>query len=367
MRIAFFDSQKLDYTAETPYRQPLGGSQSAASYLAVELARLGHDVAVLNATTAPGKYRGVHFLNLAQVATDFLYRYDVVIVLNWARGGRRLRHEFGVRAPLVLWISHACDQPVVRPLEQLEEREVWNGFAFVSKWQQDSFVEKFRIPPEKGRIMRNAISPAIGDVPLAAAWFERGEPPVLGYTSAPFRGLNVLLVSFRAIRTAIPSVRLRVFSSMAIYQAAAHDEYSQLYAICAATDGVDYFGAVGQTQLAQELRGIGGLAYPSTFPETSCIAVLEAMAAGGFVFTTRLGALPETTNGFAYMVDADSNRAMLAERFAAMTIAGLCELQSDPIGAANRRAIQAKFVRDNYSWSVRATEWAAWLSQVAGG
>ncbi len=91
------------------------------------------------------------------------------------------------------------------------------------------------------------------------------------------------------------------------------------------------------------------------------------MAAGGFVFTTRLGALPETTNGFAYMVDADSNRAMLAERFAAMTIAGLCELQSDPIGAANRRAIQAKFVRDNYSWSVRATEWAAWLSQVAGG
>ena len=40
MRIAFLDTNELDYTADTPYRQPLGGSQSAICYLAAELAQL---------------------------------------------------------------------------------------------------------------------------------------------------------------------------------------------------------------------------------------------------------------------------------------------------------------------------------------
>jgi glycosyltransferase involved in cell wall biosynthesis len=364
MRIAFFDSQRMDYTAETPYREPLGGSQSAVCYLAVELAQLGHDVAVLNATRAPGKCRGVHFLNLSQVPADFLDRHDVVVVLNWARGGVQLRQQFGVRAPLVLWVSHASDQPIVSPLAQREALDVWDGFAFVSKWQRDSYIEAFGIPAQKARILRNAVSPAMCNGPLAAAWFERGEPPVLGYTSAPFRGLDVLLMSYRAIRSAIPDVRLRVFSSMAIYQV--EDEYSELYSICGRFEGVDYRGAIGQSQLSHELRDVGCLTYPSTFAETSCIAVLEAMATGSFIFTTRLGALPETTNGFAYTVDPDLDRGKLAERFAAMTITGLRELQQDPGAAADRRAAQSRFVRENYSWSRRATEWVDWLQEING-
>jgi glycosyltransferase involved in cell wall biosynthesis len=363
MRIAFFDGGKMDYTAETPYREPLGGSQSALCYLAVELAQLGHDVAVLNATRAPGRCRGVHFLNLSQAPSDFLDRYDVVIVLNWAGGGVRLRHEFGVRAPLVLWLSHAHDQPIVSPLAQRDAADVWSGFAFISKWQHDSYIAKFGIPTQKARILRYAISPAFADLPLAPAWFERGEPLVLAYTSTPFRGLDVLLMSFGAIRSAVPDVRLRVFSSMATYQV--EDEYSELYSICGRLDGVDYCGAIGQAQLARELSNVGCLTYPSTFAETFCIAVLEAMAAGNFIFTTRLGALPETTNGFACMVDADLDRGPLAERFAAMTVAGLRELQKDPEAAASRRAVQSKFVRENYTWSKRAAEWTDWLKELA--
>jgi hypothetical protein len=47
------------------------------------LAQLGHEVAVLNATTTPGKYRGVQFLHLAHTPVDFLPGFDVVVVLNW--------------------------------------------------------------------------------------------------------------------------------------------------------------------------------------------------------------------------------------------------------------------------------------------
>jgi hypothetical protein len=34
VRIVFLDTNQFDYTADTPYRQPLGGIQSAICYLA---------------------------------------------------------------------------------------------------------------------------------------------------------------------------------------------------------------------------------------------------------------------------------------------------------------------------------------------
>lgn len=363
MRIVFLDTNQLDYTADTPYRQPLGGSQSAICYLAAELVRLGHEVAVFNATTTPGWHRGVQFLNVARVPADLLPRFDIVVVLNWA-SGPRLRSQLGIRAPLVLWLSHAADRPVVAPLAEPEVREAWSGFAFVSDWQQERYIEQFGIAREKARVLRNAISPAFAETPLAPAWFECGEPPVLVYTSTPFRGLDVLLLAFRIIRKEIPNLSLRVFSSMAIYQVrAAQDEYRHLYAQCLA-EGVDYRGPLSQTKLAQELRGVAGLAYPSIYAETSCIAVLEAMAAGAFIFTTSLGALPETTNGFAYLVDPAPDPQLLAERFAAMTVKAWHELQSDPAAASQRREAQARFVRERYRWSDRAAEWVSWLEQI---
>jgi glycosyltransferase involved in cell wall biosynthesis len=363
VRIAFLDRNELDYTADTPYRQPLGGSQSAICYLAAELARLGHEIAVLNATTNPGWHHGVQFLNLARVPADLLPRFDVAVVLNWA-GGLQLRSQLGIRAPLVLWLSHAADQPVMAALAKPEKRDGWSGFAFVSDWQHERYIERFGIPREKARVLRNAISPAFAETPLAPAWFEREEPPVLVYTSTPFRGLDVLLLAFRTIRKEIPQLRLRVFSSMAIYQVkAAQDEYRPLYAQCLA-EGVDYCGPLGQVRLARELCGVAGLAYPSTFAETSCIAVLEAMAAGAFIFTTRLGALPETTNGFGYLVDAEPDPQILAERFAAMTIKAWHELGADPAAASKRREAQARFVRDRYRWSDRAVEWVSFLEQL---
>ena len=363
VRIAFLDTNQLDYTADTPYRQPLGGSQSAICYLAVELAQLGHEVAVLNATTTPGWHRGVQFLNLARIPADLPPRFEVVVVLNWARG-LRLHSQLGIRAPLVLWLSHAADRPVVAALAEPQERDGWSGFAFVSEWQRERYIEQFGIPRDKARVQRNAISPAFAETPLEPAWFEHGEQPVLVYTSTPFRGLDVLLLAFRTIRKEIPQLRLRVFSSMAIYQVtAAQDEYRHLYAQCLA-DGVDYRGPLGQTRLAQELRGVAGLAYPSTYAETSCIAVLEAMAAGAFIFTTSLGALPETTNGFGYLVDPEPDPHILAERFAAMTIKAWHELGSDPAAALRRREAQARFVRERYRWSDRAAEWVSWLEQI---
>ena len=70
-----------------------------------------------------------------------------------------------------------------------------------------------------------------------------------------------------------------------------------------------------QPELAEALRAVSILAYPCTFPETGCIAALEAMAAGCAVVASDLGALAETTAGHALLVDPGEDWSSFGARY----------------------------------------------------
>jgi len=366
MRIVFYDRTPVDYTVETPFERPLGGSESAQCYLAIELARPGHSVALVTNTSAPGTYHGVACSNHHDPGTPALLNAADVVVASNETLGRKLRDNFRVTTPLVLWIGHAHDQPAIAGLESAREKKVWAGFAFVSRWQLEQFVDAFWVPSEKSRVMRNGISPAFANLPPPEPWFRRPEPPVLVYTSQPYRGLEVLLDAFPRIRAAIPGVRLKVFSGFAVVnQSRDDDPYTDLYQRCRTTEGVEYTGPISQIALSEELSHAAALAYPSIFMETSCIAALEAMAAGLLVLTTRTAALPETTAGFARLTEYRSDHARLAHEFADMTVEALENEHRNPEAAMERRAAQIAYVRAQHTWPVLALEWQRWLSEIA--
>jgi glycosyltransferase involved in cell wall biosynthesis len=143
------------------------------------------------------------------------------------------------------------------------------------------------------------------------------------------------------------------------------DPYRAIYARCQSTDGVDYVGSIGQAALAEQLQSTAALAFPSTFAETSCITVLEAMAVGAAVLTTRLRVLPETTAGHAELIDWQADKTQLAQSFAAMTVAALTAMRKDPDAADAARAARRQYFRNNYTWPARAKQWSAWLAQIA--
>ncbi len=366
MRIVFLHRTYNDYTVETPYARGIGGTESANAYLCIELAKLGHSISLLTNTSAPGRYRGVECLNhKTSLSADLMNVADVVVVSNESCG-RTLRDEFRVVKPMVMWNHHADDQPAIEALEFSRERKAWSSFAFVSDWQRNQYCSVYWVAREKTKVMRNAVSPAFAAVAPRSPWFRGDRAPVLVYTSAPYRGLDVLLAAFPSIRSAHPGTRLRVFSGMATLQVSIeNDPYADLYRRCTSMEGVEYVGPIPQPALAVELAEAAALAYPSTYPETSCIAAIEAMSVGAIVLTTRSGAMPETMAGFGLMVEPHENTTRLTGDFTEMTIAALSEMRRDPDEAEARREQQIAYVRETYSWPKRALEWELYLSDIA--
>ncbi len=370
MRIAFVDVANWEYTIETAYRAPLGGSQSAMCYLAEQLAALGHEVYLLNRHREISVSRGVFCVPVDKISAEVLRTLDAAIIQNTTQPAKELRALLSPRTPLILWTQHAHDQPAISGLADPEVRKQFDAVAFVSQWQRDEYVRQFGIDVEKTEVLRNAPSPAFTNLFPAGAPADvlavKSVPPVLVYTSTPFRGLDILLDVFPAIRQACSDVRLQIYSSMQVYQMTPDKDrakYGQLYDRCRSTPGVEYIGSVSQPELAQALRSASLLAYPNHFAETSCISVMEALAAGCHVVTTELGALPETTAGFADLIGCQLSPEEYRRQFVERTVEAIDEFRNRPEIAAGHLQRQVEFVRDFCNWPVRAREWSEWLAR----
>ncbi|HLJ96642.1 MAG TPA: glycosyltransferase, partial [Gemmataceae bacterium] len=331
LRLAFAAFSPFPFTIDTPYSQPLGGSESALCYLAEALAQQGHEVFLLTATRAPVHLRGVHCWPRSAASIRQFGPFDAFIVQNFAGKGREIRTLLPRSTPLVFWSQHAQDQPGVQALHDAGERRAYDAFVFVSDWQRRQYGQHFRLDPKRMVVLQNAISPAFAALfaDNLAILDQKRNPPVLAYTSTPYRGLDRLLEAFPRIRRAVPGMILKVFSSMRVYHVPESEEqarFGSLYQQCRETEGVEYVGSLPQPELARQLRAASVLAYPNTFAETSCIAVLEAMASGCCVVTSELAALPETSVGFARLIPVDTDRNAYLKRFGDVVIEVLQQL-----------------------------------------
>lgn len=368
MRIAFCDTIAWDYTPLTPFERPLGGIQSALCYLASALAARGHDVALINNAATPGVYGGVECWGNRALTPALLNAFDAIISVS-AIGGQ-LR-AIGVTVPLIWWVGHDVDQPFVASLKDVGERDAWTQFAFVSGWQAQRFQNNFSIPADRIALLRYAVSPAFETLAHKrnAYFFNENRAPIFAYTPTPFRGLQELLMAFPSICDAFPGATLRVYSGMRVYQVTAErDDYALLYKLAAAIRNVDYIGPLGQTALAEALRDADVFIYPNTFPETSCISVMEAMMSGCLVMTTANAALPETCAGFAQLFYPQASMGALgfAAAFADWTVKSLRDIQAEPGAARQSIDGQIDFALGQYVWSHRAQEWEGWLSGLIG-
>jgi glycosyltransferase involved in cell wall biosynthesis len=370
MRIAFVDFVPWDYTPLTPDVAPLGGTQSAVCYLARQLAADGLRVSLLNGASRPGLVAGVSVVPLSTAAAErALAECQVAVLVSTAQAVRKVKGLLPSGTPLVLWTQHAADQPAMRPLAEPEVSDLIDRFVFVSQWQQAGYLRDFGLAGERCQVLRNAVGPAFAGLFAdgAAALAAKRSPPRLAYTSTPFRGLDTLLDVFPTIRDRVPGLTLEVYSSMQVYHLPPGRDtadFGHLYRRAATTEGVEYIGSLPQPELARAMVGVDMLAYPNHFAETSCIAVMEALAAGCRVVTSDLAALGETAAGFATLVPLGGDRAEYGRRFVAAVVEMLAGAARDWAAAGQHLDRQLAHVESQCVWPARARQWAEWLATI---
>lgn len=279
MKIGFYvDSEHGDAILDPDYceHHPLGGSETAVVKMSHCLRRLGAEVSIVT------RYEALSSLHC-----------DIFISLRawkvFADGLKPGKLNY-------LWCQDDSDQPVVVDLMSyaLAQRvyQACDGIILISYYQSYRWLLNLHAPVEKIFISSNGV-----DLPkfrIDAASLTRRSPRAY-YASTPFRGLSILLNLWPQVRSAIGDrARLTVCSSLKVYGMSEEATYGELYEKARQTEGVEYLGSVGQAQLREIAASSRALAYPCIFPETGCIAAMEAMASGCAVVGTALGALPET-------------------------------------------------------------------------
>jgi len=259
--------------------------------------------------------------------------------------------------PTIYWNQLSYDQDAIQFLKEPEWIDKIDRFVFVSHWQAERFRQMFNIPGYKTAVFKNA---CIGVTPRRHGVKDTVR---LCYTSTPWRGLEVLLEAWEILKP--KNAELHVFSSCKIYGeefGKTDFQYKHLYDKCNELPGVVYRGSIANEDLRNELHEFDILAYPNTFEETSCIAVIEALCAGLRVITSNLGALPETTEGWARMYPYLANPNVHAEAFAKILGEEIELIRENKL--QEHLTDQINIYNKKWSWDYRITEWTKYLDEL---
>lgn len=263
--------------------------------------------------------------------------------------------------PTKIRILHLHDLPGDPESDRVLGDGGWQRFhklVFVSNWQMQRYIERYGLPWSHCAVVQNAIVP-----------FEPARKPDdpqsvrLVYHSTPHRGLDILAaVMDKLVEEGETGVQLDVFSSFRLYGWEERDEpFAELFDRLRANPAVQYHGVVSNERVREAVAASHIFAYPSTWPETSCLCLIEAMAAGCLCVHPNYGALAETASNWTamYQFDEDKNRhASIFHAMLKLAVAGVRRsLAGDDEGLGVRLANQAAYTNSFYDWEVRRMQW----------
>jgi glycosyltransferase involved in cell wall biosynthesis len=328
-------------------------------YLANQLVTNHHQVTLFGRFAESSIIQGVHHVPDNQLFTRFSADFDVIVIQNTPFFATQINPHINSKTKLVFWCQHNPDQSPVRLLHSPQFVQLFHKIVFVSPWQMHNFINTFHLPPHKCEVLRNAISPAFEKLFTTTNIIgSRSDNITLAYATIPHRGLDILLEIFPTIKQSYPSITLNLYSGMQVYQQP-NDHLSQrLINQALHMEGVHYVGPLPQKELALKLSQTSIYSYPNTVAETSCIGVMEALAAGCSVITSELGALPDTANGYATLVPITNNKDRYVSDYTSQLLSLLKNYTTSNKSALNSQLVkQVKFFNTHCTWTHRATEW----------
>ncbi len=373
--VLFYADLAGPYVPPDLQTRPVGGSETALMSVAAGLARAGHRVMVVgHPGPRAGVYEGVEYVDVRSRAWRDL-EVDVTVVFRQLPHARR-RLPGQVR---LLWAhDHIGVYPEMpsglrRRLLEVAWRYIGHrmfgpclpgGVVAVSEWLATCLREFAGWPAEQVRVIPNGVHPELFAAPAGQGSQHAPEKTRnlrMAYTSVPERGL-VLLVRevMPRIWAYLPDVELHVFSYRPL------EPYRRVVRqLPRGGDKVHLREGLPKAELATALRACHLWVYPTDFPETSCIAAMEAQAAGLPVVSSRRYALRETVEDgeTGFLIPGEVGSSEYVQAFAeACTLL----LRDHALRARMGRRAAAR-VLSRFTWDRVVEQWSQLLDELAAG
>jgi UDP-glucose:(glucosyl)LPS alpha-1,2-glucosyltransferase len=232
----------------------------------------------------------------------------------------------------------------------------WTKFhkiVFVSNWQAQRYIERFGIPWSKTIVLQNAIDPVDPE-----SIVKTNDKIKLIYHTTPHRGLNILVPVFEKLAAENPDIHLDVYSSFGIYGWKERDEqYKPLFDQIERHSQMTYHGFKPHSEVIQALSDAHIFAYPSTWVETSCMALIEAMSAKCLCVHPNYGALYETAANWTFMYDFQEETHIHANKLYQTLKTAIDIVSNTPEIIQHKLEGQKAYTDMVYSWEVRKEQW----------
>lgn len=357
MFIAIYASGMPFNGSTIPKGESLGGSETAAYYMAKELAALGHRVYVFSASKETGKWDNVTYEwhgNLSEqypLGDRFHFAmhvpYDVVIIQ---------RHPLAFvpawNSKLNIWWTH--DLGLIRSADMVQKSMVNTDMTLtVSEFHKAQLHDVYGIAKDYITATTNGVDyEAFADIPKEMAVREKRS---LIYTARPERGLENLVMK-DGIMEMLPDCHLYV-CGYDNTQPNMVDYYNYLFGRCKELPNVTILGHLGKKELYKAEAKVMLHVYPTEFEDTSCIAALEAAGAGTPFVASNIAALPETCKGTGSVLldlkDGRVNKKAFADK--------VKNILSDEV---YWQSLHKKSLAKDQSWKDAAKQWDALFSDM---
>lgn len=234
--------------------------------------------------------------------------------------------------------------------------EKFHKIVFVSNWQMQQYIAQYDIPWSHCVVMQNAIDP------IEKHDKEYDKIRII-YHTTPHRGLKILVPVFENLCKKYDNLELDVYSSFKIYGWEERDEpFKELFDKCEEHPNINYHGSVSNEEVREALKKAHIFAYPSIWPETSCLALIEAMSAGLLCIHSNYAALYETASNWTHMYQYKQDLADHANLFHSLMIDSIENIQ-DPL-LIQKLKHQKAYVDGFYSINNRVIQWNALVESL---
>ena len=259
----------------------------------------------------------------------------------------------------VLWLQDLPNDPESEHLRDPELRKRFHCIVANSNWQLQMYNTYLGVPYSQSVVLRNAITP----IEITEKAYD-GTIRIV-YHTTPHRGLELLIPVFEQLAERYDNIELDVFSSFAIYGWAERDRpYQELFERCKNHPKIRYHGSVDNATIREHLKTSHIFAYPCIWPETSCLAAIEALSAMNIIVCPNYAVLPETTGGFAAMYQWHEDPNAHITRFAATLEWAIQNMAANGPPQARLR-FQKQWCDMLHDWGHVKNEWEGLLRKLA--